>query len=296
VALFIGVDAGGTRTVAAAAEGEAILARGEAGPGAVRPGQAVVAAAAIAVAARDALQRARRTAPADVLVVGASGAAREPERSELEEAIGMHGLAHRVRVTSDAEIGLRAAFGAGPGVLLIAGTGAVARARFPDGTTDRSGGLGPVLGDQGSAFDVAREALRRAAWAAEQHGDDELLNQILGRLGIGADRLPAWSLAASTAEIAQLAPLVVEAAGRGEATSRTIMARAAADLADTALRLLRRFPRPEAPELAWGGGLLCGAPAYRKEVISRIQSGLTVMIQPGPVDGPAGALAMAREP
>ncbi|MEQ1918739.1 MAG: hypothetical protein ABL955_06025, partial [Elusimicrobiota bacterium] len=59
-------------------------------------------------------------------------------------------LAARVDVVPDFEIAHRAAFGSGPGVLLVASTGSIAFARGTDGKARRAGGLGPLLGDEGS--------------------------------------------------------------------------------------------------------------------------------------------------
>ncbi len=293
--LILGVDAGGSRTTAAVADaGGAILARGESGPGAVRPGAVEQAAGAILAACRDALQRARREAPADVLVVGASGAGREAERGELAHALMSHGLARRVEVTTDAEIALLAAFGDRPGIVLIAGTGSVAWARLPDRTTARAGGLGPVLGDWGSAYDVAREALRAAARAVDDGRAQGLLDRLLQRLGIGVDQLPRWSLGARVPDLVTLAPVVVEAAGAGDETARRILERAAADLAATVTPLLHRFPAGAAVTLAWGGGLLVGSPDYRAAVLGKIIAMRpAIAVLDGPVDAVAGAVRMA---
>src|SRR5258708_20599505 len=85
---LLGVDAGGTRTVAAAADGAGtILARAEAGPGAVRPGRAPAAAAAIFAAGKDALQRARLTGPAAALLVGPPAAPPPAEPAALAAAL-----------------------------------------------------------------------------------------------------------------------------------------------------------------------------------------------------------------
>lgn len=295
MSLLLGVDAGGSRTTAAVADARGdILARGESGPGAVRPGALEQALAAIRAACRDALQRARRGGPADVLVVGASGAGREPERVELAHALVTVGLARRVEVTTDAEIALVAAFGNGPGIVLIAGTGSVAWARLPDGTTARAGGLGPVLGDWGSAHDVARDGLRAAARAADEGRGRALLDRFLERLGFGTEELPRWSLAASVPDLVRLAPVVVEAARAGDDTARRILERAATDLAATVTPLLHRFPPAAAVALGWAGGLLTGSPDYRASVLGKIVAMRpSVAVRDGPVDAVVGAVRMA---
>ncbi len=76
-------------------------------------------------------------------------------------------LASRVHVVPDFEIAHAAAFGAGPGVLLVASTGAIAYARGSKGPARRAGGLGPLLGDEGSGFWLGKSASRDARLRAE---------------------------------------------------------------------------------------------------------------------------------
>ena len=64
-------------------------------------------------------------------------------------------------IHSDFSIALDDAFGDGPGVLMISGTGSVAFGRGPTGATARCGGWGPVCGDEGSGAWIGRGALRR---------------------------------------------------------------------------------------------------------------------------------------
>ena len=61
-----------------------------------------------------------------VLCVGVAGAGRENERQALWQALVGRDLATDVVVHSDFGIALDDAFGDGPGVLLVAGTGSVA--------------------------------------------------------------------------------------------------------------------------------------------------------------------------
>ena len=72
-------------------------------------------------------------------------------------------FAPRVLVISDVEAAYLAALGASPGVLLLAGTGSIALGRDRRGRFARAGGLGPLLGDDGSAFAIGRAWLRADA-------------------------------------------------------------------------------------------------------------------------------------
>src|SRR5437899_10975120 len=92
------------------------------------------------------------------LVVASRGLWTPAERRTLARAL--RGLAARVHVISDAQAALLGALGKRPGVLLLSGTGSIVAGRTPRGRWARAGGLGPVLGDEGSGFWLGREWLR----------------------------------------------------------------------------------------------------------------------------------------
>src|SRR6185312_2369383 len=113
-------------------------------------------------------------------------------------------LASRVVVISDVEAAYLAALGVAPGVLLLAGTGSIALGRDRRGRFTRAGGLGPLIGDDGSAFSIGRAWLRGPAvpWPRAR------------RLATAAD---------AVARVAALAPGVVRRAHRGDPTARHVV-------------------------------------------------------------------------
>ena len=295
---LLGVDAGGSHTTAAVADGNGtVLVRAEGGPGAVRPGAAARAAQAIWDTCREALVKAEREVRGDVLVVGAAGVGREPERLALQAALEAKDLAPRLVVITDGAIALQSAFGAGPGIVLLAGTGSVGWARLPGGETARVGGLGTLLGDQGSGYDLGRQALRAAALALEGRGPATLLTELVPRrlrLSALAD-LVRWSATAKTAAVAGLAPAALEAAAAGDAVAGAITDACSDDLARHVRALADRFPRGTLVRVALGGSLLTRSADYRKRVAARIVAELmTAEIAAEPVDPVLGAVQLAR--
>jgi len=296
MSFILGVDAGGSKTTAAVAtDAGVILARAEAGPGALRPGLVAVAAATISSAARDAMQRARVSGPADVAVIGAAGASHPAERDALVAALADSSIGRRLTVTSDAEIALEAAFAEEPGIVLLAGTGSVAWARFPDGNTARAGGLGPVLGDRGSGHDLGREALRAVGVDLEMELHLDLSQRIAKHLAIPVGDLPRWSVAASIADIAALAPAVLDTAATGDGVARSLAQAAARHLGTLVAGLARRFPAGETVRAAFGGGLLTARKDYRDQVLECTRDFVPgIVISPEPVDAVVGAIAMGK--
>ena len=100
--------------------------------------------------------------------LGVAGAEREPERAELESIMrGRLGFSCKLHITSDPEIALVGGLKRLEGYLLIAGTGSIAICRLADGGRFRAGGLGHYLSDEGSAFFISFQAIRRALRSAE---------------------------------------------------------------------------------------------------------------------------------
>ncbi|OLC06028.1 MAG: hypothetical protein AUH42_06405 [Gemmatimonadetes bacterium 13_1_40CM_70_11] len=275
------------------------------GPGAaMRPEGAERSAVVIAETVRRAAALAGVDLPAARLVVGAAGAGRAQERRELEAALLAHGVARRTRATSDGEIALAAAFGKegggrdGAGIFLNAGTGSVAFARDPEGRVHRSGGLGWQLGDEGGGYWLGRRALQAAGRATDGRGEGStLLSRLLAALGLtdfGA--LIRWAALASPAQVAALAPHLLNAAREGEAVAQRSVEEAARELVALVGALARHFPEPEPLAVATGGGLLRPTSPLLAAVRAALAADLPrAQLARRTVDAPLGALRLAAE-
>ena len=295
MSIFIGADAGGTKTAVVVARDEREVARGTGGPGAVRAGRALQAASRIAAAVRSALTGAGLL-QGDVLVVGAAGVGRDPERSELREALRTERVADRIIVTGDLDLALEAAFGAEPGIVIVSGTGSVAVARTPDGRVHRRGGLGWQMGDEGSAYAIARAALAAAGVAEEGRGSPTTLASALARLARvnGFDELVRWSTAAQPGEVAGLAPGVFAAAAEGDAVAGAIAARAVEDLVALAGALVPAFGKKVPIAAAVTGGLLGPGRPLHDALLARLRKDKHYSPDGRAIDPALGALAIAR--
>jgi N-acetylglucosamine kinase-like BadF-type ATPase len=266
----------------------------------MRPGGAERSAAVILDVARRAAAQAKVTLPASIALVGAAGAGRPPEQEALAAAIAAAGVAERVDVRGDTEIALAAAFGDGPGILINAGTGSIAHARGADGRLYRAGGHGWQLGDEGGGYWLGRRALAAAARAHDGLEESStLLERLLVALGLQTfDDLIRWTATATPAQVASLAPHVLNAAREGETVAQQIVEEAAAELSQLVRVLLRHFPDSAAITLATAGGLLRpGSP-----VLIALRSNLATDLPRariseggGQVDAPAGALRLAAQ-
>jgi N-acetylglucosamine kinase-like BadF-type ATPase len=295
---LIGVDAGASHcTVAIAGEDLEARGRAEGQAAALRPGGAAIAAAAIAETARRAAAGAGLALPADRAVVGAAGAGREQEQEELAAAVVAAGVARTVRVLPDGETALAAAFGDGPGIIINAGTGSVAFARDSGGVLRRSGGHGWQLGDEGGGYWLGRRALDAAARAQDGRGEGStMLARVLGSLGLQRfEDLVRWTATATPAQVATLAPHVLNAATEGEAVAQRVIGDAAQELVALVLALERYFPGTGPIGVATTGGLLGPASpltiAFRDALAAQMPR---ARLGPTAVDAALGALHLAR--
>jgi len=296
--ILIGVDVGGTKTAAAVARGDAPLARAD-GPGAaLRPGRALQSAATIAEVVRRGLASIGETR-GDVLVVGAAGAGRRPERDELARALRSEALAEQVVVTTDIEIALVAAFGDGPGIVVSAGTGSIAVGRDAAGTLHRMSGYGWQMGDEGSGYAVGRAALGAVSRARDGRSPATPLQQRLlaATRSSDFDDLVRWAATASPAEVAALAPSVLEVAAGGDLVARGIADYAARELSQLAILLLPLLSAAGAGpvRVALAGGLLELDTALRRMVLQKLGDHEELTLVDTPIDAALGALAMARK-
>ena len=292
--ILIGADVGGTKTTAAVSDGERISGRAEGAGGAVRPGRALASAAVIAEVARRALAASGRLS-GDVLVVGAAGAGRELERDELRKALRGENLATKVVVVTDIEIALAAAFGEGPGIVVSAGTGSVAVGRDREGGEFRIGGYGWQMGDEGSGYAIGRAALGAVSRAADGRSPRTALSDrvLSATRSPDLDALVRWAAGASPAEVAALAPHVLDVAEQGDTLAKGIADYAARELSQLAICLLPMMEIDGRIGVAISGGLLSLDGLLRRSVFSILHGEPLLEPIEKPVDAVLGALRIA---
>jgi len=262
--LYLGIDAGGTKTDCAVSNGAELL------------GQATGASCKLA---RVGKERGRENLQA---VIRQATQAAGVEASTIQHVcIGMSGasLAEAVQwaqqtirelipdstiyVAGDHVIAHRAAFGTSPGVLVISGTGSIAFGRNQSGETARAGGWGPNVSDEGSAFWVGREAVTAALHAFDFGNANGLLATIAECWKVAPEEVIRMANA-SEPRFPELAGPVVNAAEQGDDTARAIMEHAGQALAGLASAVIKRlWPSGGVVPVALAGGVLQGSPLVR---------------------------------
>ncbi|MEX2465278.1 MAG: BadF/BadG/BcrA/BcrD ATPase family protein [Gemmatimonadota bacterium] len=300
---FVGVDIGGSHAEAAIVDDSGReLARGHGPGGVLREDSIDDVTEAVRESVRDAVGSAGLELPAAALWVGLAGAGRESLRGRAEALLSEADLAEAVGVGTDVKAAFESAFGDGPGLLLIAGTGSIALGRSPDGRMERVGGWGALLGDEGSGYWIAMRALGCIARAVDGRAQPTALEDLLmGYLGLDDPyALIPWTNRASKAEVAALAPLVLEAARAGDSVAASIVTDAAAALRGHVIALLERLEGggddpgasgADFPLVLWGG--LIGEGGWLRSSLERLLEPLGLDYSSGPIDPAFGAARLA---
>ncbi len=305
---YLGIDGGGSKTTCAVADESSILAAVTVGASNItRVGEA---------GAREVLQQAIRQAcrtagikPQQVLgvCIGAAGAGRSEVADIVRNIVGEI-ISGKIEVVGDMEIALTAAFGTGPGVIVIAGTGSIAFGRDAQGRTARAGGWGFAVSDEGSAHWIGRAAVSAVLRAADAAGGDEPEHDrewVAARLF--RELKTAWSveslehlarMANTNADFAVLFPAVLAAAEAGDTAARQVIAQASSELAQLAGIVLHRLfsgQHSSAVPMAMAGGVFRHSTMIRELFYNEVRAANPdVVLNLEVVDPVQGALRMAR--
>jgi N-acetylglucosamine kinase-like BadF-type ATPase len=258
---YFGIDGGGTRSRLAITDREGrVLARAEAGSANIfsTPKEAVFDA--IRSLLDSGLKAAGlRREDLGAGCVGSAGLGREKEQKIFRDFFGSLLGAVPVKVCGDGEILLCGGLEGLEGYCLIAGTGSLALGRSREGRLIRAGGLGYMLGDEGSAAWIGKTAIARILRGLE--GRDlpgAMLGAVLEKTGLSQseDLVRYVHIDADKARVASLAPVVTAAARAGDPLALDILRRGAAELALLVQSVLERSPWIENQTLVLAGGVI----------------------------------------
>ena len=308
---YLGVDGGGSKTTCVVGDESSILASVTVGGSNItRVGEAG-AREALHQAIRDACVAARINSQQVLRAcIGAAGAGRSEIVATVRKIV-REVVSGEIEVVGDMEVALAAAFGAGPGVIVIAGTGSIAFGRDPQGRTARAGGWGFAVSDEGSAHWIGRAAVSAALRAADQAGEERAEDDPEWPAArLFCELKTAWSVnsleqlarkANSDGDFAVLFPAVLAAAEGGDAVARQVNAQAAGELAQLAGIVLRRLfsgqhsSAPSAVPMAMAGGVFRHAAMIRECFYNKVRAASPdVVLNSEVVDPVQGALQMAR--
>ena len=292
--LILGVDGGGTKTVAVLArrgkKDFSILGRGVSQASNPR----VVGFSNASRAIHDAVKLAFKDAgipftKVGFLAAGISGAGRDEEKNALQ--IALASLAGKVIISTDASLVLEEGLMEGWGIAVISGTGSIVLGKNQQGESFRAGGWGSVLGDEGSGYALGMGALKLLTHFADgREKQSPLQDKILAHLGI----VHATEIVALLHEdkldksmIANLAIEVLHAHGLGDMYASSLINDQAGQLASCVGAVHKQMNlKDEMVPLTLAGSLICQSDVFRQAFLEHLQI----------LDIKVGLLTLVHEP
>jgi N-acetylglucosamine kinase-like BadF-type ATPase len=308
MAYYLGIDGGGTKTRCVLADETTVLAKAmSGGSNIVRLGE---------TRAREALHSAidqvcatARISPDQIraICIGAAGAARPEIAAKMRSILGeivSKIVPTKIEVVGDTEIALEAAFGAGPGVIAIAGTGSIVYGRDAAGHTARAGGWGFAISDEGSGHWIGHRAISAIMSARDQGLETALTALVLQAWQLNTiDELVQQANSTPPPDFPRLFPVVLRAADEADSIARDLLSDAGAKLAALAAIVVRRLA-PHAPvamlpvaafPVAMTGSVFRQSPDVRQVFYNTLQTSFPgIDVRQELTDPVEGALARAK--
>lgn len=268
----LGIEGGGTRTTALLVDDQGrTLAELAVGPGNVRllDGDGL----------RSLLAEIRDRLPArpDRIGAGMAGVRTTGDHERLHRALEATWPGVPATTSDDLLIALEAEGwqeGCAAQVLLLSGTGSCCLGRRRDGSSVKIGGRGHIIGDRGSACDIAMHALKSTVTIFDIEAKWPRLGaDMLAALQMNdPESLIEWSMTANKTEIASLAKVVFEAAAsRQDEIAVAILHRAAERLSKDAISCAGRVAAPDEPvQVILNGSTILKNPWFVEDVKARI--------------------------
>lgn len=299
--LVLGIDGGGTKTLAMAAdESGQILAQHE--TTASNPNVVGVEKSADVIA--HLVTGCAEEVRCDVnefrsIVMGIAGAGRDQDRKRLRDEVltRLKGQAPSIEIDTDARIALEGAFDGGAGVVVIAGTGSIVVGKNQRNEVLGVGGWGRILGDEGSGYYIGREALVAMTQHFDKRGDAGKLKEVLARKfhWDSRDHIIA-AIYRENFDIPSLAPVVIETAANNDVVSQRIIQRAATHLAEQASVIVRQMGILRKIGLVMVGGLVQPGSVYANVLQMKLMKSLPQVEVRQQLHPPVyGAVLLARE-
>lgn len=260
--IVLGVDGGGTKTVAVVMDGERrVLGWAQAGSTNWNSVGVESARTNLHAVAEMALAEAGRSVSDLVAIcIGASGVDRPDDRTRMQAWLHEFAPQAATAIHNDAVVALSAGTdGDVYGLVLISGTGMIVYGFDRSGRNRRAGGTGALLGDPGSGYAIGADSLAAVMWAADGRGPEtSLTGAVLGQLGMtNPSELIPWTYADTAWErFASVAPQAIRCAEADDAVALAILGKAAGGLAVAVQAVAVGLSMGDDFPLVMAGGLL----------------------------------------
>lgn len=188
------------------------------------------------------------------ICIGFAGARNKTDKSVLKKKLSSLLKVKNVTVESDSAAALYGAFRGKDGLILICGTGSILFG-LHNNKQIRIGGWGRIIGDQGSGYEIGREAIKHAASEYDRNRKPgRLTREIEKRFSISRKNL-INHIYRKNFELQSLAPVVLKLAESGDRDSLRITRKAADDLI-MHLEIFSSISKKRKTDLALAGSII----------------------------------------
>jgi len=274
--LLLGVDGGGSKTLALVADLEGrVLGRGLAGASNFNFVGIQVTIAALEQAMSAAMAQVRNDSQTVLAaVVGLAGAQEPVDQAPFAAWLRTRYPAVPTLVVHDTDLVLAGGTPGGWGVAVVSGTGSIVHARTAAGRTVYASGWGYLLGNEGSGYAIGLRALQASVRAHDGRGPrTTLIEPILAQWSLerAEDLIQrVYRENASVADIAALAPIVLRAASEGDTVAKDIAQDAGSELALAVMAAVSRLQWTGTIPCAQAGSILLHGQAVAAAFLARV--------------------------
>lgn len=213
-----------------------------------------------------------------VLCLATAGVSNPDAGRFLRQTLADLGYGGEVLLAGDQEAALHGAMGEGKGIILIAGTGSICYGKNEDGQSERSGGWGYLIDDEGSGYAIGRDILSSVVRAHDGRIAPTCLTEmVLDALQITQiSQLIRFVYAPGTSkrEVARLAPILSRGLEAGDEQCENIAHHAAQQLCALVIPVAKHLGL-QAGQLA-----LCGSVLVKNQHIAQLTRGMIHQVLP----------------
>jgi N-acetylglucosamine kinase-like BadF-type ATPase len=273
----LGIDAGGTKTLALLADEAGQVVGTALGGGANLKTHGELEVEKVLHHVAD-VAGSRAGFRPEAVALGIAGADRPHDRAVLAGVFKRIGFKSRVVITNDARIAFVAGSDRRVGLALVCGTGSIAWGRNARGEIARAGGRGWHVGDEGSGFWIGERAIRSVLRASDGRGPATALSQRLFQHfeveGVDGLISAIYDEEYPRYRVATFAARVEAAALEGDRVASGILDSAAVELTLAAQSVVGRLDLETAPyDVVLTGGTFAALPGLEADVTRRLSSG-----------------------
>ena len=269
---FLGIDGGGSKTASIIIDEQGkTLGEGFGGAGNLANTNDLTLRRSVRDSVQSCIQQA--SLPPDIkfsaICAGMAGHSAADRREAFEGFLKGSFLAENYSVEPDYLAAYWGATEGEPGIIVIAGSGAVSYGRNEKGETCKEDGLGFLLGDRGSGFNLGIRVLRHTLEAMKTNRIDALSQAALSHLGAKTQgEILQWLYGNfSPALVAGLAPIVGALAETGDEISKGYLAEMARHLRHTVRQVRHTLVLPRETLVYPLGGLWNLGEFFKREFV-----------------------------